>query len=213
MNLSSPPAKFFPVSRTFYEPSARVVAPRLLGHWLIRKTADGPCGGTIVETEAYLINDPACHAAVGETSRNRAMFGVPGRSYVYLIYGYHFCFNAVCRPEKIAEAVLIRALEPAFGEKFMRAQRPVAEPRNLTNGPAKLCSAMNITRALDGVDLCDAESSLFIAKNPMSRRFVEQRGPIIATTRIGISKAADLPLRFYLEGSPFVSRHAPRIKC
>lgn len=205
--------KFFPLPQTFYAPSARIVAPRLLGHWLIRKTPDGFCGGPIVETEAYLINDPACHAAVGETPRNRAMWGAPGRSYVYLIYGYHFCCNAVCCPEKIAEAVLIRAIEPAVGEKFIRAQRPVAEQRNLTNGPAKLCSAMNITRALDGVDLCDQESSLFIAKNPMARTFLKQRGPIIETTRIGISKAADLPLRFYLEGSPFVSRRIPRIKC
>src|SRR5512140_3389595 len=114
---------FKPLPRRFYQPSAKVVAPALLGHWLIRKTANGLCGGVIVETEAYLVGDPACHGAPGPTARNRVMFGAPGHGYVYLIYGNYYCMNAVCRPAGVAEAVLIRALEVAFGEKFMRQRR------------------------------------------------------------------------------------------
>lgn len=204
---------FEPLPESFYEPSAKVVAPRLLGHFLIRSTPAGPCGGPIVETEAYVTGDAACHAFIGQTRRNAYMFGPPGRAYVYLIYGFHFCFNAVCRPVGTAEAVLVRAVEPAFGEEFMRAQRPVAERSQLTNGPGKLCAAMDIDRNLDGVNLCDSTSAVFIAHNPSRRRLVSKGGPIITTTRIGITQAAHLPLRFYLEGNPFVSRRlrkAPR---
>src|SRR5437773_3550365 len=157
------PFKALPES--FYEPSAKVVAPQLLGHWLIRNTASGPAGGAIVETEAYLADDPACHGAPGPTNRNRVMFGAPGHGYVYLIYGYHFCVNAVCRPAGVAEAVLIRAVEPKWGEEILSKNRPITERRALTNGPAKLCQAMNIDRGLDGINLCDAQSALFIAQN------------------------------------------------
>src|SRR4029450_4760439 len=142
--------QFEPLCREFYLPSASRVAPELLGHWLIRRTPQGFCGGPIVETEAYLENDPACHAAVGRTSRNKVMFGPPGHAYVYLIYGYHFCVNAVCRPENIAEAVLIRAIAPEFGLEAMHASRPAIDNVRLTNGPAKLCEAMKIDRKLDG---------------------------------------------------------------
>src|SRR5688572_15256511 len=96
---------FIPLAESFYGPSARIVAPRLLGHFLVRRTPAGVSGGAIVETEAYLRDDPACHGAVGETLRNRVMWGPQGKSYVYLIYGYHFCVNAVCRPKGTAEAV------------------------------------------------------------------------------------------------------------
>jgi DNA-3-methyladenine glycosylase len=204
--------KFKALRKSFYEPSASLVAPLLLGHWLIRNTAHGTCGGPIVETEAYLCDDPACHGAPGPTARNRVMFGAAGHGYVYLIYGYHFCVNAVCRPTGIAEAVLIRAIEPAFGESWMQLERPVAKPRDLTNGPAKLCQALKIDRALDGIDLCDLKSALFIAENPEVDIFRQQRGPIITTTRIGITRAAALPLRFYLEGSTFVSARIPGVK-
>ena len=197
---------FSPLPRSFYEPSAKMVAPRLLGHWLIRQTPDGPCGGYIVETEAYLADDPACHGAPGPTRRNRVMFGPPGHGYVYLIYGLHYCVNAVCRPAGVAEAVLIRAIEPMLGERWMQIQRPAVKPASLTNGPAKLCAAMNITRTLDGVDLCDPQSELFIAENPQVEKFRRERGPIVTTARIGITKAAALPLRFYLTGSAMVSR-------
>lgn len=204
---------FRPLPRHFYEPSAKVVAPALLGHWLIRNTANGPCGGPIVETEAYLVGDPACHGAPGPTARNRVMFGAPGHGYVYLIYGYYFCMNAVCRPPGVAEALLIRAVEAVLGEEFMRRRRPVNETRDLTNGPGKLCLAMDIDRGLDGVDLCNAKSPLFIALNPAVEKFRKERGPVMTGTRIGLTKAADLPLRFYLEGSAFVSqRRAARIE-
>lgn len=205
------PRQFVPLPQSFYAPTAEIVAPLLLGHWVIRQTPDGLCGGPIVETEAYLINDPACHGAPGETKRNRSMYGAAGRGYVYLIYGFHFCFNTVCRPAGIAEAVLVRAIEPAFGENLMRGHRPVNEAYHLTSGPGKLCAALKIDRALDGVDLCDARSPLFIAKNPARKKFLRERGPLVTTTRIGISKAADLPLRFYLEGSEFISRRVKRM--
>jgi DNA-3-methyladenine glycosylase len=185
-----------------------MVAPLLLGHWLLRNTPEGPCGGPIVETEAYLSDDPACHGAPGPTPRNRVMFGAPGHGYVYLIYGYHFCVNAVCRPASVAEAVLIRAVQPAIGETLMRRWRSVTKLRDLTNGPAKLCEAMKIDRELDGIELCDAGSALFIAENPTAREFRESHGPVVTTTRIGITRAAALPLRFYLAGSDFVSVRA-----
>jgi DNA-3-methyladenine glycosylase len=197
---------FRPLPRRFYEPSAKVVARALLGHWLIRQTASGPCGGPIVETEAYLVGDPACHGAPGPTARNRVMFGSPGHGYIYLIYGYHFCMNAVCQPAGVAEAVLIRAVEAARGEGFMRKRRLVEATRELTNGPAKLCQALDIDRDLDGVDLCDAKSPLFIARNPAAEKFQREYGPIVTTTRIGLTRAVGLPLRFYLEGSPSASQ-------
>lgn len=200
--------QFTPLPESFYEPSAKVVAPQLLGHWLIRNTASGPCGGPMVETEAYLVDDPACHGAPGPTKRNRVLFGAPGRSYVYLIYGFHFCANAVCRPAGVAEAVLVRAIEPVFGIEMMQHQRPVERERELTNGPGKLCQALNIDRSLDGINLCDPHSALFIAENPEIKRFRKQRGPMVTTTRIGITVAAALPLRFYLDGSLFVSKRA-----
>jgi DNA-3-methyladenine glycosylase len=201
---------FNALPRTFYEPSAEAVAPGLLGHWLVRKTPRGWCGGAIVETEAYLRNDAAAHSFRGETPRNRIMFGAPGHVYVYFIYGNHWCVNAVCRPKGIAEAVLIRAVEPVFGVKFMEGRRPVTSPHELTNGPGKLCAAMDIDRALNGADLCDEKSELFIARNPKQRTFLRASGPVIATTRIGITQAAALPLRFYLEANPYVSRRVKR---
>ena len=198
--------KFIPLPRSFYLPSAKIVAPRLLGHWLLRNTPSGPCGGAIVETEAYLTGDPASHGFPGETARNRVMFGEPGHGYVYFIYGCHFCVNAVCRPPGISEAVLIRALEPAIGELILRRRRHVHYRRELTNGPAKLCSALEITRELDGTDLCAKESPLVIARNPHLAGTLGKLGPVRVTPRIGISKAAELPLRFLLDGSDCVSR-------
>jgi DNA-3-methyladenine glycosylase len=203
---------FRPLPRRFYEPSAKVVAPALLGHWLIRRTPNGPCGGAIVETEAYLVGDPACHGAPGPTARNRVMFGEPGHAYVYLIYGNYFCMNVVCLPPGVAEAVLIRAVEVGWGEEFMRDRRQAVATRHLTNGPGKLCLAMDIDRGLDGVDLCDATGPLFVARNRSLTGFRRERGPVVTTRRIGLTKAAHLPLRFYLEGSHFVSqrRTTPR---
>lgn len=198
--------RFNPLPRKFYKPSAEVVAPALLGHFLLRSTPEGICGGVIVETEAYLQNDPACHAYVRETPRNKSMWGECGRAYVYLIYGTHFCFNAVCGETGIAEAVLVRAIEPTIGIEILQSHRGVLRPRDLTNGPAKLCAAMNINREFDGVDICDSNSFLFIAENPDRSTLLEQRAPLVQTTRVGISKAEDWPLRWYLGGSEFVSK-------
>ena len=198
--------EFRPLPRIFYEPSAKVVAPALLGHWLLRRTAEGICGGPIVETEAYLVGDPACHGAPGPTARNQVMFGPPGHAYVYIIYGFHFCMNTVCQPSGVAEAVLVRAVEARFGEELMRVRRPVSETRQLTNGPGKLCQAMAIERALDGADLCDASSPLFIARAPDVAAFRRAKGPVVTTTRIGLTRAADLPLRFCLARNAFLSR-------
>lgn len=203
--------RFAALPRSFFEPSADIVAASLLGHWLIRNGPNGVCGGEIVETEAYLTGDPACHAFNGKTKRNQAMWGPPGYSYVYFIYGNHWCFNVVCQPPGTAEAVLVRALEPSFGLDLMRARRSVANQHQLTNGPGKLCAAMGIDRGLDEVDLCDVRSPLFIARNLALKSFLQQRGPAVTTSRIGITQAASLPLRFYLEGSLYVSRR-PKLR-
>jgi DNA-3-methyladenine glycosylase len=197
---------FKPLPRSFYEPSAKVVAPRLLGHWLIRRTENGFAGGHIVETEAYVKNDPASHAYVGMTNRNRTMWGESGRVYVYLIYGFYFCFNTVCCPRGEAEAVLIRAVDVVYGREWMQQNRLVPHEFQLTSGPGKLGVALKIDRSLDGVDLCDGSSPIFVAENPHIRSLRRKLGPIITTTRIGLTQAADWPLRYYLEKSPFVSK-------
>ena len=194
-----------PIDREFYGDSAVEVAPRLLGHWLIRRGPLGPMGGPIVEAEAYLENDPACHAFAGNTRRNRSMWGPPGISYVYFIYGMHYCFNAVCLPPGRAEAVLIRAIEAELNPELMRRFRPSSSTVSLTNGPAKLCQALNITKGQDGADLCQPSSDLFIAMNPDLKGFRSRRGPVAAVPRIGISVAAAARLRFVLSGSPFLS--------
>jgi DNA-3-methyladenine glycosylase len=207
-----PSPLFAPLRESFYRPSARVVAPRLLGHYLLRPTPEGLAGGIIVETEAYLANDPSCHAFRRETARTRSMYGPPGRAYVYFIYGNYYCFNAVCRPRAVAEAVLIRAIEPSLGVDWMLANRPVRERFDLTSGPAKFCLALEIGRALDGVNLCAADSPVWIARNSAIRKVRENLGPIVTTTRIGISQAADWPLRFYLQRSHYVSRRGTAVQ-
>ena len=202
----NPEPDFTPLARPFYEPAADVVAPRLLGHLLLRNTSRGLCGGIIVEVEAYLHDDPSCHAFNGKTQRNRAMFGPPGHAYVYFIYGNHYCVNAVCQPEGCGEAVLIRAIKTTIGEPLMCEHRIARSVHELTNGPGKLCSALAIDHGVDGADLCDATSPVFIAANPDRDEVLRQMGPVATSRRIGITRAADLPLRFYLAGSAFVSR-------
>jgi DNA-3-methyladenine glycosylase len=198
--------QLIPLPAKFFAPAADKVAEALLGHWLIRRESDGFSGGLIVETEAYFSDDPACHAYRGQTARNAAMFGPAGRAYVYFIYGNHWCFNAVCHQEGVGEAVLVRAIEPMFGLGAMQQRRAVARPRDLTNGPAKLCAALGLNREHDGMDLCDESSPVFVARNPRRTADIRRFGPIVRTTRVGLTKAADWPLRFYLGGSEFVSR-------
>ena len=198
--------KWKPLPRSFYKPAADLVAPRLLGHWLVRRTVRGWCGGPIVETEAYLWDDPACHAAPGMSPRNRVMFGPPGHAYVYFIYGCHYCVNVVCMPNGLAEAVLIRAVEPRVGMDLLQHNRPVKDAGALTDGPGKLCQAMDIGRDLDGADFCDISGPLFIARNLHVTEFRTKHGPVAVTRRIGINKAAELELRFLLVHHRGVSR-------
>ncbi len=201
---------FSPLPRGFYEPAADIVAPALLGHFLLRKIGDDWLGGEIVETEAYLVGDPACHAYVRQTPRNAAMWGDFGFAYVFRIYGNYHCINAVTRPQGLAEAVLIRAIEPRFNPQKMKqlreVKREIKKEIELTNGPSKLCLALGIDRAQNGLDLTSPDSDLIIARNEELPHFLWNRGEMVRTTRIGLSRGADYPLRWYLSGSKSVSR-------
>jgi DNA-3-methyladenine glycosylase len=158
--------------------------------------------GTIVETEAYHHSEPACHAFVGLTARTQTLFGAPGHAYVYRSYGIHALLNAVCEPEGVGAAVLIRALQPLAGVEQMRARRGLQSERELCSGPGKLTQALAVELCHNGARLWDGP--IAIRERPPS--FVPQ---ILAGRRIGITKAAELPWRFCLAGSPYVSR--PRL--
>jgi DNA-3-methyladenine glycosylase len=162
--------------------------------------------GRIVEVEAYLgPHDPACHAAVGLTARNRQLHGPPGTAYVYRIYGLHWCVNAVTQAAGIGSAVLIRALVPLDGIAAMRARRPDVPDHSLANGPGKLCQALGIDGSLDGAPLDragrDTGPTLVVRAGPVVRD-----RDVIVTPRIGITQAADWPLRFLVAGERHVSR-------
>lgn len=184
--------------RSFYARDTVTVARELLGNILVHRSPEGISAGRIVETEAYIQGDPACHASRGMTPRNRVMFGPPGHAYVYFIYGMYYCFNAVSAPEGVGEAVLIRALEPVEGIHLMRLRRGRERMAELCGGPARLVQAMGITRHHNGADLTNG--TLFICRGKTLRE------KIVATTRIGIKEGAELPLRFYIEGNPYISR-------
>jgi DNA-3-methyladenine glycosylase len=192
------------LGRDFYRRSTLTVARELLGKRLVRVVDGQRLCGLIVEVEAYIgEDDAACHAACGRTPRNEAMYGLPGCAYVYFIYGMHHCLNVVTEEEGFPAAVLIRALEPLEGLEIMRRHRPGRPDSELTNGPAKLCQALAISRDLNGVDLCTGEA-LFIEEG----RRVDQ-GEIEASPRIGIQGdelARSVLWRFYLRGNEFVSR-------
>jgi DNA-3-methyladenine glycosylase len=209
-----PLSRFRPVPAAFFAADTVAVARALLGKFLVSETPEGRAVGRIVETEAYLCDDAACHASRGETKRNRAMFGPAGRSYTYLIYGMYRCFNVVTGPAGLGEAVLIRALEPLEGLDLMAERRGMRDPKALCSGPGKLVIALGISDLPDGSDL--RKGPLRVAEparrkgpagEPESREPAARgREKIKVTTRIGISKDAHLPLRFYLEGSPWISR-------
>lgn len=184
--------------RSFYARNTVAVARELLGNILVHHSPEGITAGKIVETEAYIQGDPACHASRGMTPRNRVMFGPPGHAYVYFIYGMYYCFNAVSAPEGVGEAVLIRALEPVEGVQLMRARRGRERMTELCGGPARLVQAMGITRQHNGTDL--TEAPLFICRGGIMQE------KTVATTRIGIKEGVELPLRFYIEGNPYISR-------
>ena len=195
-----------PLPRSFFARDPRRVARQLLGKILTRESANIELTARIVEVEAYLgEEDPAAHASAGCTLRNAVIFGPPGYAYVYFIYGNHYCLNVSCEPEGRAGCVLFRALEPLTGVDEMARARNIAlhGPQDwpkLTSGPGRLCQAFGITRAGDnGLDLTSRPSGLWIGGDGYSPR------NIIATPRIGITKAAAMPLRFLLRGNQFVS--------
>ncbi len=188
--------------RDFYAGDPLQVGPLLLNKLLVR----GSRVGRIVEVEAYRgSEDPASHAYGGPGKRNATMFGPPGFLYVYFTYGMHWCANAVCGPDGTGHAVLLRALAPVSGLPAMRGARPPGTTdRQLTNGPAKLCQALGITGAHDGSDLVTGKGSVTIRDDGVAPPAVPG-----VSTRIGITKAADLPWRFWVPGDPHVSRGRP----
>ena len=193
-------------SAKFYDRDTEQVARDLLGAVLRCTTSDGVASGRIVETEAYLgEHDLACHAAAGLTERTRWLYGAPGTAYVYFIYGVHWCFNAVTRAVGSPSAVLVRALEPLEGVELMRERRGVAHDRDLTNGPGKLCEALGITGALNGLPL--QESPIEILRGePVPNAQVQ------VTPRIGITKSAEWPLRWLVRENPYVSKTPKRLR-
>jgi DNA-3-methyladenine glycosylase len=199
-----------PLTREFYNRDPRRVSRELLGKVLVRKERDKLLAARIVEVEAYLENDPAAHSFAGRTPRNAVLFGPPGHAYVYFIYGNHFCLNVSCLPDSIAGGILFRAVEPLDGIDEMATARGMSiksarDLRKLTSGPGRLAEAFGITRERDnGKDLTSARSDLFIADDG----FHPSR--ILTTPRIGITKAAGLPLRYLIAGNEFVS--GPKIR-
>ena len=190
--------------RSFYDRETEIVARDLIGTVLECETDDGVASGIIVETEAYLgEHDLACHAAVGRTARTEHLYGPPGISYVYFIYGMYWCFNAVTREEGAPSAVLVRALEPLDGVALMHRRRPgVKNDVDLTNGPGKLCAALGITGAMTGKSL-QRKPLVIRGRQLIADDHVE------VTARIGITKSADWPLRWIIRGNRYVSRGKP----
>lgn len=202
-DFSKPPK---PLPREFYDRDPRIVSRELLGKILVRREKKNRLAARIVEVEAYLgANDPASHSFSGRTTRNAVLFGPPGFAYIYFIYGNHYCLNVSCLPDGTPGGILFRALEPLIGIDEMARARDVAldgerSLRLLTSGPGRLAEAFGITRVRDnGKDLTDPSSDLFVADDGFPAP------NILATPRIGITKAADLPLRYLIQGNPFVS--------
>ena len=196
----------------FFNRDPRRVARALLGKLLVRKTPRGILAGRIVETEAYLgKGDAAAHAAAGRTARNSVLFGPPGHAYVYFIYGNHYCLNVSCLPDGVPGCVLFRALEPVAGIKQMAHARGIVLPeepdrkqisllKKISSGPGRLTEALQITRERDnGKSLVSARSDLQIVDDACRVRRV------IVTTRVGIVKSAEQPLRYFIAENPFVS--------
>jgi DNA-3-methyladenine glycosylase len=182
-----------PLRRRFFARSVHAVAPELIGATLLFKGV----GGVIVEVEAYHQSDPAAHSFGGRTARNAVMFGPPGYAYVYRSYGIHWCLNFVCEAEGSASAVLIRALAPTAGLAAMRRRRRVKNERLLCAGPGRLCEALGVTGA-DGGRALDAPPFELYAR--------AEEVEVAVGPRIGITKAAELPWRYGLKGSRFLSR-------
>jgi DNA-3-methyladenine glycosylase len=190
----------------FFDRDPRRVARALLGQLLVRTTPGAVLAGRIVETEAYLgKDDPAAHSFIGQTPRNAVMFGPPGRAYVYFIYGNHYCLNVSCQQPGVAGAVLFRALEPVVGIEQLAAARGIVldektDLRKISSGPGRMAQALGVTRVRDNEkNFTNAKSDLRIGDDGY------RVGRAIATTRIGITKAAEMPLRYLIAGNRFVS--------
>ena len=208
-SLKSPAsAKLLP--RKFFDRDPRIVAPDLLGKLIVRQEGRKLISGRIVELEAYLgADDAAAHSAAGRTARNDVLWGPPGHAYVYFIYGVHYCLNISCMPEGEAGGILIRALEPVSGLEAMAAARElggldfdsVRDLSKLASGPGRLSEALRVTRPRDnGKDMVSHDSNLQVRDDG----FVPDK--IGKTLRVGITKAADMPLRYVIAGSKFLSR-------
>jgi DNA-3-methyladenine glycosylase len=192
------------LSRNFYNRDPRLVGRDLLGKILVRREGRKLLTGRIVEVEAYLgAEDAAAHASIGKTPRNAVLFGRPGLAYVYFIYGAHYCLNVSCLPDGVPGGILFRAVEPMQGIDAMFKLRGIDESsdlRRLTRGPGRLAAAFGITRERDnGKDLTSSRSDLYIADDS------EPAPEVLITKRIGIKKAADMPLRYVVPGNKFVS--------
>ncbi len=181
------------LTRGFFSRSVHEVAPDLIGAVLLVNGV----GGRLVEVEAYHHTDPAAHSFIGPTERNAVMFGPPGYAYVYRSYGIHWCMNLVCEPAGSASAVLIRAIEPTEGLAVMRRRRGVADERLLCSGPGRVCEALGVTRAHNGLALTAPPFAIFARKGDEE---------VIAGPRIGITKAMEKPWRYGLKGSRFLSK-------
>lgn len=200
--------RYSPLPKHFFQCDTLVLAKKLLGVCLVRRHNGSSVVGRIVETEAYLHDDRASHSFRGPTGRNRAMFGPPGRTYIYFTYGMHHCFNVVSGEKGKGEAVLIRALEPLEGLEIMCDRRGQDSRKKnfsdteLCNGPAKLVIAMGISPRHNGASLLRGTLKLTQSALPLTESIAQ-------TTRVGISKGKNLPYRFFLKGNVFVSR--PRV--
>jgi DNA-3-methyladenine glycosylase len=198
------------VPRAFFNRDPRTVARELLGNLIVRSEGRKTLAGRVVEVEAYLGGgDLAAHAAAGQTERNAVLFGPPGHAYVYFIYGVHYCLNISCLPDGRAGCVLIRALEPVTGLREMAKARELddlefklpRELRKLASGPGRLCEALGITRPRDnGKDMVARQTDLQVMDDGFKVR------EIGVTPRIGITKSAELPLRYIIANSPYLSR-------
>lgn len=189
-----------PLREEFYRRPTVEVARDLLGQELVHITPEGAVGGIIVETEAYLPDDPGCHAYRGKTPRNEAMFQAGGKAYVYFTYGCHYCLNVVTEKEGVGCAVLLRALEPTRGLEVMRRHRRCSSLRELTSGPGRLTKALGLSLEHNGLSLL--EGNLTIRTPVVPTRF----SSVTVSKRVGLSRGERFPLRFFITGNPFVSR-------
>lgn len=202
-----------PVDKSFYSKPTLQIAKNLLGKTLVHKTEKALLAATIVETEAYLPDDAACHASRGRTKRNSVMFDNPGTLYVYFTYGMYYCMNIVSEEKDIPAAILLRAAEPVQGIDIMytnrqnrsNSKKPIKKDIEISNGPAKLCMAFGIDTCFNGITLINNQR-IFISNDSPEKIKPSQ---IQITSRIGISQGIELPYRFFIKNNRYVSKGKP----